>query len=156
MAAKPRDIPSPLWGGLGRGWSRRMYHNADQREFARHLRTNMTDAERRLWSVLRCEQLKGFKFRRQAAIGPFIADFVCFRAKLVIELDGGQHNEELNRAYDDQRSAWLQAEGFRVLRFWNHHVFENLEGIGEVIWTALQEQLGVLSPSPALPTRGRE
>ena len=130
-----------------------------QREFARDLRHNMTDAERRLWSALRCEQLQGYKFRRQAAIGPYIADFVCFSAKVVIELDGGQHNEDEKKLYDANRSAWLEAQGFRVLRFWNHHVFENLEGIAEVIWRALQEHAQLVEPpppSPALPTRGRE
>jgi very-short-patch-repair endonuclease len=113
----------------------------------------MTDAERRLSSTLRCEQLKGFKFRRQAAIGPYIADFVCFSERLIIELDGGQHNEEGKRQYDSDRSEWLRLEGFRVLRFWNNEVFENLDGIIDVIWAALNEGT---APSPALPTRGRE
>ena len=136
----------------------RMYKNSEQREFARQLRKNMTDAERRLWGVLRCEQLKGFKFRRQTAIGDFVVDFVCFSRKLIVELDGGQHNEELAKTYDANRSEWLNSQGFRVVRFWNHEVFENLYGITDVIWKSLEEsdQPLVPPPSPTLPAEGRE
>ncbi len=74
-----------------------MYKNPDQREFARAFRKGMTDAERCLWKLLRCKQLTGFKFRRQAAVGDYIVDFVCFPQKLVIELDGGQHNDKSTR-----------------------------------------------------------
>jgi very-short-patch-repair endonuclease len=133
-----------------------MYQNANQREFSRALRKNMTDAERRLWSLLRREQLHGYKFRRQAAIGDYVVDFVCFSEKLIIELDGGQHNEARAIAYDRKRSTWLQSEGVRVLRFWNYWVFENSEGIVEVIWRELQASRSSLPPSPTLPTEGRE
>jgi very-short-patch-repair endonuclease len=136
-----------------------MPHDRNQRDFARNLRKNSTVAERSLWSILRCEQFKGYKFRRQAAIGDYVVDFVCFSNDLVIELDGGQHNEELAKRYDLLRTAWLESQGFRVLRYWNHEVFENLDGIVEVIWRALSEaeqRQGVKAPSPALPTRGRE
>jgi very-short-patch-repair endonuclease len=136
-----------------------MPHDRNQRDFARNLRTNSTDAERRLWSILRCEQLKGYKFRRQAAIGDYVVDFVCFSHDLVIELDGGQHSAESARRYDLLRTAWLESQGFRVLRYWNHQVFENLDGIADVVWRALSEaeqRKGVTPPSPALPTGGRE
>jgi very-short-patch-repair endonuclease len=135
-----------------------MYRDQDQRDFARHLRTNMTDAERRLWSVLRMKQIKGFKFRRQAAIGAYVADFVCFPAKLTIELDGGQHNEATTKGYDEERSTWLRSQGFRVLRFWNHDVFESLDAVAQVIWNALTEiePTPPHPPSPTLPAEGRE
>jgi very-short-patch-repair endonuclease len=133
-----------------------MYKDREQREFARALRHNMTAAEKRLWLFLKSKQFHGYKFRRQAAIGAYIVDFVCFQAKLIIELDGGQHNEESHKQYDDQRTIWLEAEGFKVLRFWNHDVFENIEGIAEVIWRAFQDEVAELAPSPTLPTRGRE
>src|SRR5229473_2581234 len=80
---------------------------------ARELRITMTDAERRLWSALRGRRLRGFKFRRQHRLGPFIADFVCVEHRLVIEADGGQHAES---AVDARRTAWLEARGWRVLR----------------------------------------
>jgi very-short-patch-repair endonuclease len=108
--------------------------------------------------VLQWKQLQGFKFRRQAAIGDFVVDFVCFSHKLVIELDGGQHNTQSAKAYDQGRSDWLQTQGFRVLRFWNHDVMEDTDAVADVIWKALQEadQAVAPPPSPALPTRGRE
>jgi len=135
-----------------------MYKDTDQHDFARQLRKNMTDAERRLWSVLQCKQLQGLKFRRQAAIGRFVVDFVCFSHKLIVELDGGQHNEESARSYDQRRTDWLQSQGYRVLRFWKHDVMEDTDAVIEVIWKSLQDsgQEAKPPPSPALPTRGRE
>jgi very-short-patch-repair endonuclease len=85
----------------------------------RTLRRNMTDAERRLWQGLRGRQMGGRKFRRQFPLGPYIVDFVCLEARLIIEVDGGQH---LDSPKDKLRDAWLVAEGYRVLRFWNHEV----------------------------------
>jgi len=135
-----------------------MYENTNHRDFARQLRKNMTDAECRLWSALQWKQLQGFKFRRQAAIGDFVVDFVCFSQKLVIELDGGQHNEESAKEYDQRRRIWLESQGFRVRRFWNHHVLEDLDAVVDVIWKTLQETNREVAPppSPALPTKGRE
>ena len=86
----------------------------------------MTDAERKLWRVLRDRQIAGAKFRRQVPIGSYIADFLCYEARLVIEVDGGQHAES---ASDKVRDGWLQANGFRVLRFWNNEVLSSLEGV---------------------------
>jgi very-short-patch-repair endonuclease len=106
---------------------------------AKRLRTNSTDAERLLWSRLRAHRLQGFKFKRQQPLGNYVVDFVCFEAHLVIELDGGQHL--LAKEEDKARDAWLASMGFRVLRFWNNEVLENLEGV-------LTRIAGFLSPSP--------
>jgi very-short-patch-repair endonuclease len=105
------------------------------RDFARQLRKNMTDAERWLWYELRARRFDTSKFRRQASIGPYIVDFVCFESKLVVELDGGQHASQVN--FDGTRTAWLNSQGFRVLRFWNHQLFEESEAVLETIWNAL-------------------
>jgi very-short-patch-repair endonuclease len=85
---------------------------------ARFLRRNETDTEKRLWYRLRRQQLNGFRFRRQHPIGPFIVDFVCLSEKLIVELDGGQHAEQITA--DSERTAWLEGRGYRVLRFWNN------------------------------------
>ncbi|TWT99980.1 hypothetical protein Pla108_09240 [Botrimarina colliarenosi] len=120
-----------------------MYRDAEQREFARKLRREMTDAERKLWRSLRCEQLRGWKFRRQAAIGAYIVDFVCFDAKLVVELDGGQHNTAEGKHHDLRRTAWLESQGFRVVRFWNHDALEDADALVEAIAFALKCHTGV-------------
>ncbi len=105
---------------------------------ARELRNNATDAERALWHQLRLWQLEGYKFRRQQPLGRFIVDFVCLEKRVVIELDGGQHAE---------RDAWLRAEGFEVLRFWNNEVLKSIEGIKEEILKTLKNT-PYLNPPP--------
>ncbi len=100
------------------------------KERSRRLRHEMTEAERKLWSVLSRRQMNDLKFRRQVPFGPYIADFVSHEAKLVIELDGGQHAES---ASDVARTAFLNREGYRVLRFWNNEVLENPDGVHAVI-----------------------
>jgi very-short-patch-repair endonuclease len=100
---------------------------------ARELRAAMTDAERALWRALRSRQA-GVRFRRQAPLGPFIVDFVCLERKLVVEVDGGQHAES---EYDAQRDGWLRERGFRVMRFWNHEVLANIDGVTESIFAVL-------------------
>lgn len=107
----------------------------------RVLRSNMTDAEQLLWRHLRRGQLDGFKFRRQHPFGNYILDFVCLEAKLIIEVDGGQH--VANEEEDAKRSAVLNKAGFRVLRFWNHEVMGELEAVLDAIWNALY------TPSPS-------
>jgi very-short-patch-repair endonuclease len=92
----------------------------------------MTDAERMLWSILRNRQLDGFKFRRQATIDPFVVDFLCVEAALAVELDGGQHDEDRDR----RRTVYLEARGLHILRFWNHDVVENIEGVADAIRSA--------------------
>ena len=105
-------------------------------ERARELRRDATDAERRLWSALRDHRLRGYRFRRQHLIGDFIVDFACTRHRLIIEADGGQHAE--NEA-DLRRTAWLEVEGWRVLRFWNNDVLANTEGVVQTILAKLSE-----------------
>ena len=101
------------------------------REFARGLRKNSTDAERKLWSRLRDRRLDGIKFRRQVMFGRFVADFCCIDAKLIIELDGGQHAER--EAQDEERTKGLQTAGYEVIRFWNNEVMTNINGVLDAI-----------------------
>jgi len=103
----------------------------------RRLRAGQTDAERRLWFALRDRRLGGFKFVRQEAIGPFIADFVCRDRKLIVEVDGGQHADS---AKDAARSAYLERENYRVVRFWNNDVLTNRDGVLLTILEALNRQ----------------
>ena len=120
---------------------------------AKELRRNRTEAEKRLWERLRRKRIHGFRFRQQVPLGRYVVDFVCFEAKLIVELDGGQHAERA--AYDARRTEWLESEGFRVLRFWNNEVFENIEGVEEVIQAALDSAGGAHPlPNPP-PSRGR-
>ena len=98
---------------------------------ARELRHASTEAEKLLWQKLRARQLGGAKFRRQTPIGPYIVDFASFEHRLVVEIDGGQHNTPQGRQHDLRRTAWLESQGFRVLRFWNNQVLTNLEGVLE-------------------------
>ena len=102
---------------------------------AQALRNNATDCERLIWLELRKRRFAGRKFSRQIPVGPFICDFVCRREMLVIELDGGQHSANVER--DMARTRFIEAAGYRVLRFWNHEVTENLEGVLETIGVAL-------------------
>ncbi|MBI2857081.1 MAG: endonuclease domain-containing protein [Chloroflexi bacterium] len=97
----------------------------------------MTDAERAVWNILRGRQMEGTYWRRQHPIGPYIADFACIERKLVIEVDGGQHNEEAEGAGDAQRTAYLNSRGFCVLRFWDNEALTNIEGVAAVIRGAL-------------------
>jgi len=105
----------------------------------------MTDAEAHLWRLLRGRHLTGFKFRRQFPIDRYIADFVCLDARLIVEVDGGQHNERL--AQDAERTRCLEASGYRVLRFWNHDVLKSSEQVLQVIWDTLHHP----HPSPLPP-----
>jgi len=102
---------------------------------ARSLRSNPTEAERKLWSVLRHKQLEGHRFRRQHPIGPYVVDFICLEEKLVIEVDGGQHAQRQDG--DSSRTEWLAERGYRVLRFWNNEVLSNIEGVFQSIRQAL-------------------
>ena len=104
---------------------------------ARELREQMTDAEVRLWFRLRANQIGGHHFRRQVPVGPYVVDFLCAKAQLVVEVDGSQHQTPLN--HDEARTAWLRARGFRVLRFWNNEVLAQTEGVLEKIRLVLLE-----------------
>ena len=103
--------------------------------YARTLRKDPTHAERVLWQRLRRRQLAGFKFRRQHSVGPYICDFACLEASIVVELDGSQHAEQFD--YDMHRDLFLRSRGFRVLRFWNNDVLVRTEVILETIYEAL-------------------
>lgn len=109
------------------------------RHIAKILRRRPTDAEKRLWRYLRGKQLEGFKFRRQEPIGDYVADYVCFEKRIIVEVDGSQHCKEK----DSERNLWFEGQGFKVLRFWNNEVLKNPQGVWEVIRKAL-----INSPSP--------
>jgi very-short-patch-repair endonuclease len=114
---------------------------------AKTLRANQTAAEQRLWHHLRAHRFMALKFKRQKPMGRYIVDFVRVERQLIIEIDGSQHAEQTE--YDRHRDAWLRSQGYTVLRFWNHEVMHQLEGVLEQIRDAV-----ALSPSPS-PTSGR-
>ena len=117
---------------------------------ARKLRRTSTDVERKLWHRIRDKQIDNFRFRRQRPIGKYIVDFICLDAKLVIELDGGQHTTDV--AYDERRTAFLRSLGYRVLRIWNSEVIENLDGVLERLRSELLSANA--NPTLALPLAG--
>jgi very-short-patch-repair endonuclease len=110
------------------------------------MRREPTKAEAKLWAMMRGQRLGGMKFKRQEQLGDSIVDFVCFQARLIVEADGGQHAESSS---DAVRDAWLEAQGFRVLRFWNNDILGNPDGVARLILDAAQPPL----PNPS-PTRG--
>jgi len=114
-------------------------------QIAKILRKTSTKAERLLWRYLRAKRLEGYKFRRQEPIGNYIVDFVCFEKRIVIEVDGSQHQIETDK--DTIRDEWLRKQGFKVLRFWNNEVLRNMEGVYEVI------KESCLSHPPPTPSR---
>ena len=135
--------PSPLAGeGLGRGVDRHP-RGKQLRERAKQMRSAQTPAEQHLWRILRAKRLSGYKFKRQLPIDSYIVDFACLRHRLIVEADGGQHGG----ASDAKRDAYLRAQGFRVLRFWNNDILNNEDGVTESILTALAAPLP--NPSPA-------
>ncbi|MEQ1710360.1 MAG: endonuclease domain-containing protein, partial [Hyphomicrobium sp.] len=119
-------------------------------ELARQLRRNQTDAEKVLWSRLRDRQIGGWKFRRQVPFGTYVLDFYCADAKLVIEVDGGQHAEE-RKSHDEIRSAFLGSEGVCVVRYWNGDVLKNIDGVIEAIYLELGQRP---APSPGAKRAG--
>jgi len=108
-----------------------------RRDAAKRLRKNETDAEQRLWKSLRRLPVEGSHFRRQVPIGPYVADFACLAARVVVEVDGSQHGEDHAVEHDPKRTAWLESQGYTVLRFWNTEVFTNTDGVLEAIYAAL-------------------
>ena len=107
-------------------------------QYARDLRKNLTDAERRLWSRLRLRQIGGQKFRRQHPIGPYIVDFVCLEHRLIVEVDGSQHLD----GADAERDAWLVSQGCKVLRFWDNQVLTETVAVAEAIAQAVSAEEG--------------
>jgi very-short-patch-repair endonuclease len=154
LAASTDLLPSPRerseWrGGVGGGgWmpqdtQRRLDHRVPR---ARVLRRDATEAEKKLWQHLRQPPFKAHHFRRQATIGPYFADFASHQLRIVIELDGGQHSDN---ASDEARTRYLEAHGYRVVRFWNNEVFENMSGVLSVIDAAVNaETPPIPDPSP--------
>src|SRR5947207_3307338 len=112
--------------------------------FAKRLRAEATDLERKLWSRLRNGQVNGLRFRRQQPIGPYIVDFYCSSAKLVVELDGRQHGSDGNREYDVRRTSFMKMRGYRVLRFTNHELLQDCEAVLESIVRAVGSRAGPL------------
>ena len=96
---------------------------------ARNLRKYSTIQERRLWNLLKNRQFHNLKFKRQQPVGDYIVDFICKEAKIIIEIDGGQHNEPENIEYDKTRTEYLNTLGYKVIRFWNNEIYENIEGV---------------------------
>ena len=119
---------------------------------AKKLRSSMTDAERRLWYWLRAHRFDGHKIKRQVPVGRYVVDFACLGRKLIIEVDGGQHAEN---PHDAARDAYLRAEGFRVLRFWNDDVLKNTQGVLEVILRELEVPSPGALRAPPSPASGR-
>jgi very-short-patch-repair endonuclease len=114
-----------------------MVSKAIRRAAAKKLRANTTPHERILWRALKELPMEGTHFRRQAPIGPYIVDFFCPTRKLIIELDGGHHNEDATAERDDERQVWLEQEGYRVIRFWNSEIASELNAVMEKIYVEL-------------------
>ena len=111
---------------------------------ARRLRRQLTDSEQVLWSALRDSRMQGIKFRRQHPFGPYVLDFFCVNAQLAVELDGGIHDQPEQKDYDNERTAFLEANGLRIMRFRNEEIADNLDGVMRAI-------LEVASPTPQPP-----
>jgi very-short-patch-repair endonuclease len=148
-----RTSPSPLAGEGAEREKREAGEGARSlTKTARRLRSQMTNAERKLWFALRGRRFKSHKFRRQVPLGPYVADFLCFESRLVVEVDGGQHAES---GRDAERNLWLAENDFRLVRFWNNDVLSNLEGVLTVLAAELgntphpTSRLRSMSPSPA-------
>jgi very-short-patch-repair endonuclease len=152
----PQPPPSPLVGegGARSATDEGAATRTSSRAFARHLRRNSTEAERALWRLLRDRRLADCKFRRQVPIGPYVADFICYPARLIVELDGSQHAESTS---DKRRDADLARRGFTILRVWNNELTHNRQGVLEAIWSALvahPSSVSALRAEPPSPTRG--
>ena len=156
MGAIAKDVLTvhsfPLWGKAGMGAIARQHDMQNQasiaaQKHARTLRCGMTDAERRLWSRLRQEQL-GAKFRRQHPVGSYVLDFACLEHKLAIEIDGSQHLDA--SSYDERRTVWLASQGFEVLRFWANGVMSETDAVV----VRIIEQLRHACPHPNPPPAG--
>ncbi len=127
--------PSPL-AGEGRALARGEGAATSTLAFAKKLRREMTDAEMKLWQQLRAHRFENYKFKRQQPIGKYIADFVCLKHRLIIEVDGSQHADS---QHDKIRDAWLKSQGFRILRVWNNEVSREMNGVLLTILAVLKE-----------------
>jgi very-short-patch-repair endonuclease len=154
--ASSGSSPSPLGGGGVGERGRSTAERSSALRKAKQMRSEPAETEHRLWQILRAKRFGDWKFRRQARIGRYTPDFVCHRAKLIVEVDGGHHSPEKDRARDE----WLGSHGFRILRFWDNDIFTNEEGVLTVIASALEASAAASShdgrtplPNPS-PTRG--
>ena len=129
-----------------------MVSTAIRRAAAKKLRANTTPPERILWRALKELPIEGTHFRRQAPIGPYVVDFFCPAKRLIIELDGGHHNEDATAERDSKRQAWLEQEGYRVIRFWNSDVTADLNAVLERIYMEVHGSLD----AEALPLKHRQ
>ena|ERR1700680_574841 len=123
---------------------------------ARELRWNMTEGERRLWALLRRKRLVNFRFRRQASIGPYVADFFCPKARLIVGLDGGDHSREERVIRDEARTHWLEAHGCRVMRIWNRDVYQRTDEVLDAIYRALVEHPPSVASRHLPPQGGKD
>ena len=153
MSGEPIDCGTPLNPSpiSGEGGARRAAVGGRGRALARarEMRKHPTEAERRLWSLLRNHRLATTKWKRQQQIGRYIVDFVCFEARLIVEADGSQH---IDNADDATRDAWLRAQGFRLLRFYNNDILAEPQSVLTAILTALQAPAGASSPDERSPS----
>ena len=118
------------------------------KSLARKLRKNPTAQERKLWNILRNKQFYGYKFLRQYPIEPYIVDFICREKKIIIEIDGGQHNQPAEIEYDKTRSIFLNSKGYKVIRFWNHEIDTNIDGVLSDSTKRVQYYLTITHPCP--------
>ena len=127
--------------GLGQGLVNAVIvRHRRRKQTPQRLRKASTDAERKLWGVLRSRSLGDWKFRRQVPINHYIVDFLCFDARLIVEVDGGHHQEQVT--YDEERTKWLESQGFSVLRFWNNEVLTETQSVLESILVRLETLRG--------------
>ncbi len=153
----PPPATKSWWGGYGWGAFEMTRERHDPRTLrARELRRDATPVERRLWRALRLVEVPEGHFPRQAPVGPYVADFANHSLRLVVELDGEQHGHSLGLRRDAKRTAYLAEQGYRVLRFWNHEVVENLDGVVETILAAVAQRAGAGVPLPPRRSRGGE
>ena len=118
----------------------KIYNNSVMQSRRRELRRDQTDTEKLLWWQLRARQMLGMKFFRQYSIGKYILDFYCPKVRLAIELDGGQHNKDMMRLKDEERTCYIEDQDIRVIRFWNNDLTDNLTGVLEKILTEIQQR----------------
>ena len=104
-------------------------YNHNNINLAKNLRKNITKQEYKLWNIIRAGRFYGYKFKRQTPIGNYIVDFVCKETKIIIEIDGGQHNEGVNIQADTERTEYLNSKGYKVYRFWNNEIDKNIDGV---------------------------
>ena len=124
----------------------------EQIEKSRQLRKNMTPQERKLWDIIKNRQFFGYRFRRQFPLSQYIVDFICREKKIIIEIDGGQHNEIKNIQYDNKRTEYLISEGYKVLRFWNNDIDKNIGGVYETLKEVFEIGGNITPPQPS-PSR---